>query len=140
MSYLQRFGKIYDPKSAPGPNGYKYSWLLLYSKVVHVKSTYRSSVETPLDEYLELLANEKRRRLLYRLDTAEAEVSVPDDVPGSHSGSTERTTIEYCHQHLPKLDEAGVINWERETNNVEPGPEFEEIRPLFQIVESLDSE
>lgn len=36
----------------------------------------------------------------------------------------------FHHKHLPQLEEAGFIEWNRDTCEVEMGPDFGEIRPL----------
>lgn len=38
------------------------------------------------------------------------------------------------HTHLPKLEAAGFIEWDRETNAVRQGPKFAEIRPLLELM------
>jgi hypothetical protein len=40
------------------------------------------------------------------------------------------------HTHLPKLEEAGFIVWHQDTNKVEKGPRFEEIRPLLELIDA----
>jgi hypothetical protein len=38
------------------------------------------------------------------------------------------------HVHLPKLDAAEYVDWDRETDDVRPGPRFDEIRPLLEVL------
>jgi hypothetical protein len=38
------------------------------------------------------------------------------------------------HTHLPKLASAGFIEWDPETNTVQQGPRFEDIRPLLELM------
>lgn len=40
---------------------------------------------------------------------------------------------ELFHNHLPKLDEAGFIDWKRERGVVRRGPRFPEIAPLIHL-------
>ncbi|PSP86606.1 hypothetical protein BRC83_00065 [Halobacteriales archaeon QS_1_68_17] len=48
---------------------------------------------------------------------------VPEDVVVRSSDSIES---ELYDVHLPMLEEAGVITWDREQGTIEPGPRFEE--------------
>lgn len=48
---------------------------------------------------------------------------------------TDKPAIRLYHIHLPKLAAAGFIEWDREANKVEKGPQFEEIRPLLELME-----
>nr|WP_121744666.1 transcriptional regulator [Natronorubrum halophilum] len=42
--------------------------------------------------------------------------------------------IEMQHTHLPLLEEYGFIDWDRENREVTKGPEFDEIRPLLEMM------
>nr|WP_218153825.1 hypothetical protein [Halopelagius inordinatus] len=48
--------------------------------------------------------------------------------------SREQARIELRHVHLPKLEESGLIEWNRESGAVARGPEFEEIEPLLELL------
>lgn len=41
-------------------------------------------------------------------------------------GSADDIAAELREQHLPALEEAGYIEWDREAGTIEPGPNFEE--------------
>lgn len=43
---------------------------------------------------------------------------------------------ELYHRHLPKLDEAGYIEWDRERDVIRRGPRFAEIAPLVSLMEN----
>ena len=38
---------------------------------------------------------------------------------------------EVYHWHLPKLADAEFVDWDPATNTIEPGPRFDEIRPVL---------
>lgn len=99
-----------------------------------------------------LLAAKPRRRLLLLLCETEA-VSVPGGLrergavqsshahdsqptqdPSAESTSGERFDLKLIHVHLPKLEEAGLIEWDPEHEAVRRGPEFREIRPILQLL------
>ncbi|WP_159901916.1 ArsR family transcriptional regulator [Salinirussus salinus] len=89
-----------------------------------------------MDEYFQALADAHRRRLLVALlehNPQRDSIVVPEDV---HEGekSLEALQIEFYHVHLPQLEEAGFILWNRDTHEVMRGPRFDEIRPLLELL------
>ncbi|ELY56720.1 hypothetical protein C491_11975 [Natronococcus amylolyticus DSM 10524] len=88
---------------------------------------------------LDVLANKYRRRVLVALlehnPQDDHNPQIPDDVTLG-TGDLESLMISMRHTHLPKLEEAGFIEWDRETNVVRKGPQFEEIRPLLELMEA----
>ncbi|WP_435159799.1 DUF7344 domain-containing protein [Haladaptatus sp. DFWS20] len=96
----------------------------------------KEMTHTPLDICLDALANNYRRRLLIALlehnpqddtDTQIANLTIEDK-------DVENLRIQMTHTHLPKLEDAGFIEWNRETNEVRKGPRFDDIRPLVQLM------
>ena len=89
-----------------------------------------------MDEYFEGLANIHRRRLLVALldhNPQQDGVTAPEAV---HEGekSLEVLQTELYHSHLPRLEEAGFIRWNRDTHEVVKGPRFDEIQPLLELM------
>jgi DNA-binding transcriptional ArsR family regulator len=88
-----------------------------------------------LGELLKILSHPHRRRIITRLhernprDEDEFEL---EELAGSDEFDTE--TLMLIHSHLPKLAEAGFINWDREQEIVTRGPRFEEIAPLVDLM------
>lgn len=39
--------------------------------------------------------------------------------------------VELYHNHLPRLDLVGFIDWKRETESISRGPEFETVGPVI---------
>ena len=90
-----------------------------------------------LDTVLELLAEEHRRRLLVNLlEHNPQDVEDIDLVAGISLADEElaQFRIQMKHTHLPKLADAGVIDWDREAGVVRKGPEFDELRPLLELL------
>lgn len=50
------------------------------------------------------------------------------------SWDPERTSTQLQHHHLPKLEDAGYVRWERDPFCVQRGPRFEEVEVLFSII------
>lgn len=89
-----------------------------------------------IDTMMDALRDQTRRRVLLALLT---------DVPkrtralGREAGPENAETLLY-HVHLPKLDEAGYVDWDREANTVTRGPKFHEVEPLLRLLEDRSAE
>lgn len=88
-----------------------------------------------VDEMLDALANAQRRNLLVAL----LEHNPQDDSPvvlaedESEADAVERL-VQMNHVHLPRLEEYGFIEWDQRNNEVVKGPNFEDIRPLLELL------
>ncbi|WP_256392473.1 DUF7504 family protein [Natronoarchaeum rubrum] len=92
--------------------------------------TERPSVDRPLDDVFELLANERRRRTLYALaqtdvlsvsiDRLADEVVERERAGGAVSGPlhNREVTIALAHNHLPRLADAGLVAYDHESGAV----------------------
>lgn len=88
---------------------------------------------SPLEDALEALSNVHRRRLLLELRDDNPRGEVPlSSLETTHG---ERLAIEMTHVHLPKLERSGYVEWDRETETVHRGPQFEELDLLLDAVE-----
>ncbi|WP_340100320.1 DUF7344 domain-containing protein [Salinibaculum salinum] len=52
----------------------------------------------------------------------------------------ELTQVELYHVHLPKLADAGYIEWDADTHTIRRGPTFDEIAPLLRLMAELTDE
>ena len=100
----------------------------------------RLSSELSLDDVLDVLANRYRRRLLFALIDQNDQ---DDDTPGPGDVTIEDEEldlpkIQMIHTHLPKLEDMGLIEWNRDSNEVKKGPKFEYIRPLLESMRDHD--
>ncbi|WP_372912774.1 transcriptional regulator [Salinigranum sp.] len=82
-----------------------------------------------LDDYLQLLANEQRRRLLRTLLASDGSVTVDPDDPAAQA--------RLYHVHLPKLESAGLVDWNRRQRTVVTGPTFDDIVPLLEAIDAV---
>lgn len=88
-------------------------------------------------EIFELLSNERRRGAIHYLAHRDCPVMVEQLVdavyewerPDTASRASVYSTL--VQTHLPRLEEAGVVEFDRERNVVEPTDEFEAIRPYL---------
>lgn len=83
-----------------------------------------------VDEMLDCLADRKRRVALVLLNRG----AVDSEADLIYRGK-EETKATLVHTHLPKLAEAGYIEWDRESGTIEKGPQFDEIEPLLDLIE-----
>jgi Ser-tRNA(Ala) deacylase AlaX len=49
-------------------------------------------------------------------------------------------TTELYHAHLPKLADAGYIEWDEDTHTIRRGQNFEEIAPLLRLMDDHQDE
>jgi hypothetical protein len=97
--------------------------------------------EQSFDEILDALGHVQRRKLLTALlvhnPQDEGSVAVAADESTDEALSR---LVEMHHVHLPKLEAYGFISWDRDTNEVSKGPNFEEIRPLLELLGAHEDE
>lgn len=88
------------------------------------------------DEALDALGDVQCRRILFALLDHEQRSDGPIDPRDVTVGNEdpERLAIRLHHVHLPKLEEYGYIDWDREANGVTEGPMFDEIRPFLRLL------
>lgn len=93
-------------------------------------------VETPpgSDEQLQALSHVARRRLLVELMEQSSRATVPvDSFADGTVASVDR--VDLRHRHLPKLQDMGVVRWDREAGVVARGPAFRDIEPLLTLLD-----
>jgi hypothetical protein len=91
-----------------------------------------------LDRMFDALRHPYRRRILLLVGEDnprdEEEFSV-DDV-ATEDDDLELFTVELYHAHLPKLADAGYVEWDEDTHTVRQGPNFDEIAPLLRLIDA----
>lgn len=96
----------------------------------------RRDREVTLDDVFSALSNTPRRRVLSTLadrdprNTAEfqsAELAIHDE-------EREAARVMLHHTHLPKLERAGFIDWDRGSDTITRGPNFEDIHPVIRLL------
>lgn len=96
--------------------------------------------EASLDDMLDVMSHIQRRKLLMAL----IEHNPQDDTPSIPVDSGDETSIEQFvqmkHVHLPKLVNHGFIEWDQDTHEVTKGPNFEQIRPLLELLDEHKDE
>ena len=94
------------------------------------------SVDTPTTDPAVVVAAPERRRVVAGL--ADGAVETVGDL--RVRGRAEEIAAELRETHLPALEEAGYIEWDREAGTIEPGPNFEEAAAPVDDLPMPDSE
>ncbi len=87
------------------------------------------------DELLDAIGHVRRRKLLRTLlsHNPQDDESLVIDSDESEDEGAERL-IQMHQVHLPKLESRGLITWDQNNNKVSRGPNFEQIRPLLELL------
>lgn len=92
-----------------------------------------------MDIVLDVLANRYRRRVLVALlkhnPQQDDNLQIPADMD-LDTEDVETLRVNMKHSHLPKLEEAGFIEWNRDVNTIQKGPQFDEILPLLELMQN----
>jgi hypothetical protein len=78
-----------------------------------------------------MLSHENRRRILF---AAAAHDSQRDAAIDSKSVAAEDEYDQFYHTHLPKLDDAGFIEWDSDSGTFTRGRRFGEIEPVLDLL------
>lgn len=94
-----------------------------------------------VDEVMDALADGQRRRLLVALLDHNPQDDSPVVIANSDAeGDAVERLVTMDHVHLPKLAEYGFIDWDRQSNEVKKGRNFDEIRPLLELLDEHEDE
>lgn len=103
-------------------------------RITKNQGTQLLTMSSTLDEVFRALADQERRRLLLAVFEQNASsFDYPDDVFPAHDVG-EEVHVRMNHVHLPLLDQAGLIEWDREDEQIAKGPTFDDVRPLFDFL------
>lgn len=91
------------------------------------------------DAAFEAVADGDRRALLVQLAATsdrDEPLSVSGDVVERVEDGADRQAVElrFHHVHLPKLADFGYVTWDQSSGTVQPGPAFDDLRPLLAAV------
>lgn len=94
------------------------------------------------DDLFEALSNPYRRQLLVALLEHNPQDDHDRDPLDLVSDDIEPDVLELhlLHSHLPKLEEMDFITWDRETNEISKGPDWDEIKPLLELIDNHQDE
>jgi len=92
------------------------------------------------DEMVEALADVQRRKLLVALMEHNPQNDSPVVITDEKDANVVDRLVSMRHVHLPKLAEAGFIEWDEASHEVAKGENFEEIRPLLELLDDHSDE
>ena len=85
-----------------------------------------------VDDQFKALAHVERRRLLVALLRDDPQSDVPSKIDESEDDAEiSRRRIAMRHDHLPRLDDHGFVEWDRKNSLVAKGSKFEQIEPFL---------
>jgi hypothetical protein len=88
-----------------------------------------------LDRALDALGHPYRRRLLLLVgERGRDEDEVPVEAVAHDDEDLDLLGTELYHVHLPRLAEAGYVEWDRDLESVRRGPNFGEVAPLLALM------
>jgi hypothetical protein len=87
-----------------------------------------------IERVLTNLCNRRRHQILLLLK--QGTVQTETDMMIRGEGDIEEIETDLTSDHLPKLEEAGYIEWDRDTGEISKGPRFDQIKPLLNIIEN----
>lgn len=93
-----------------------------------------SGTELSVDDVLAVLSDAKRRKLLASL--------IADSPPDGATFTVVEPDVdtEIHHVHLPKLTDYGFIVWDKDSNIITKGPNFEAAEELLGFLAEYDEE
>lgn len=93
------------------------------------------------DDLVDALSDIRRRTLLVALLSHNPQdgESVALGLDGSEADEAVGA-IRMAHVHLPKLENYGFIDWNRASDEVSKGPNFEAIRPALELLRSHEDD
>ncbi|MEF8841179.1 MAG: hypothetical protein V5A62_06080 [Haloarculaceae archaeon] len=95
----------------------------------------------PFDAALDALGHVRRRELLYALLDRDERDGLPVVPADSTDGiDTPERLVAVDDAHLPKLAAYGFVDWNRETDEVTRGAEFDGIVPLLELLSEHEGE
>ena len=86
-----------------------------------------------MDNKLGILSKRQRRLILLTLKRGEEKTE--SDLLFRGGDEMDDAELQLVHNHLPRLEEAGYIDWDRDTGTISKGPRYDEIqlgRPLWR--------
>ncbi|MFP4627311.1 MAG: hypothetical protein ACLFNI_12080 [Natronomonas sp.] len=87
-----------------------------------------------MDRILDSMCSRHRRLILLLLKHGSVETEADMMVRGGNN--IEEIEKNLTRNHLPRLEEAGYIEWNRDTGEISKGPRFDELKPLLELIEN----
>lgn len=96
--------------------------------------------EPSSEDKMDAIGDAQRRDLLISLLQEDPPLDSPVAVAPGDDAETRRRRLRMKHVHLPKLADYGFIDWDRNTDEITKGQNFDEIRHLLEILNDSEAE
>lgn len=83
---------------------------------------------------LDCMCSQHRRQIVLLLKQGTVQTEADMMVRGGND--IEEIEKNLTRNHLPRLEEAGYIEWNRDTGEISKGPRFDELKPLLELIEN----
>lgn len=88
-----------------------------------------------LDQLFEILSRQPRRQILDALhEESPRDIHELTDEEFRSEREAEFVELTLRHNHLPRLDETGIVRWDERNGTIRTGPQFEKVRPFLELV------
>lgn len=89
-----------------------------------------------LNRVFDALADHHRRRILLAVAEGHDDLSTASLVERvvDESGDPKELRLKLYHCHLPKLTSAGYVEWNRDSGDLRPGRNFDEVDPVLRTL------
>lgn len=98
---------------------------------------------TEVDQLLKALSSQTRRHIVTSLAknnrSSSSDLAI-EELGIATADEVEAREVLLYHQHLPRLDDVGLIEWDEDTGVATRGPWFEDSRPLIESIVELEDE
>ena len=103
-----------------------------------VGGTDRRTVAERIDRSYDLLSNAYRRQILYTLRDGEDDTATTGELADAVltaglADARDRTLASLIHTHLPKLDDHGVVEYDRDDGVVSRADSVSRIEPFLEV-------
>ena len=88
----------------------------------------------PLDTVFDALTHPVRREIVTVLLESNARSEGEFPIREFEHDEPDHHPTQLYHTHVPKLEAAGYVEWNRGTSTIRPGPRFDEIAPFVELL------
>jgi hypothetical protein len=90
-----------------------------------------------LDELFDVLSHGHRRHILRGLADPNRQTGAGiGTITRMEDGESDVIELKLRHDHLPKLDECGLVDWDPEAGTLARGPRFGDVEPFLEALEA----
>jgi len=98
--------------------------------------------DASLSELFEILSHKHRRHVLWVLAHPDTRTDATISATRFTDTGDEPDVLQLAlrHNHLPKLDDHGLVDWDPEAETLARGPRFDEVEPFLSLMDDNEEE